>query len=84
MIGPIPLGGDLDLLSPGALYLAPGVGAQGPTPADVAVTLRSCPDRILPFASRTLLELGPEVSRVRSGLAALSTDLGEHLDRGAS
>jgi orotidine-5'-phosphate decarboxylase len=81
VIAPLRLGDDLDLTSPEALYLAPGVGAQGATPADVAATFRSCPDRVLVSASRSLLDPGPETGRIRDGILALSTDLRERLDR---
>ena len=81
VIAPLRSGEDLDLTSPCALYLAPGIGAQGATAADVADTFRSCPDRVLASASRSLLELGPDAGRIRDGILALSTDLSERLDR---
>jgi orotidine-5'-phosphate decarboxylase len=81
VLAPVRVGGDLDLTSPCALYLAPGIGAQGATPADVAATFRSCPDRVLPSASRSLLDLGPDAGRLRDGIRALSAELGERLDR---
>jgi orotidine-5'-phosphate decarboxylase len=43
------------LVAPNALYLAPGVGRQGASPDDVASVFSSCPDRVLPSASRSLL-----------------------------
>jgi orotidine-5'-phosphate decarboxylase len=64
-------GPELDLVTPQGLYLAPGVGAQGTTPEDVACAFRSCPDRVLPSASRSLLAAGPAPSSLRSELQAL-------------
>lgn len=55
VIGPIHLEPRLDLAAPNALYLAPGVGRQGASPADVATVFSSCPERVLPSASRSLL-----------------------------
>ncbi len=81
VIGPMGYEESLDLVSPHALYLAPGLGAQGATPADVASTFQACPDRVMPAASRSLLNLGPDVGRIKDGIAALSTDLRSHLDR---
>ena len=45
--------------------LSPGVGAQGATPADIARVFGDCPDRVMPSASRSLLEGGPNVTRLR-------------------
>jgi orotidine-5'-phosphate decarboxylase len=80
VIGALRFGENLDLVAPHALYLAPGVGAQGATPADLAATFQSCRDRVMPAASRSLLNLGPDLSRLRDGIVALSTDLRNHLD----
>jgi orotidine-5'-phosphate decarboxylase len=73
VIGPTHMDPELDLTSPNALYLAPGVGAQGATPPDVAQVFQACRDRVMPSASRLLLEAGPEVSKLRSELEALAT-----------
>ena len=61
----------LDLANAGALYLAPGVGAQGATVSDVARVFASCPDRVLPSASRSLLANGPDARRLRADAGAL-------------
>jgi orotidine-5'-phosphate decarboxylase len=58
---------DFDLSVMNGLFLAPGVGTQGATPADVAACFASCPDRVLPSASRSLLGAGPEPSFRRRG-----------------
>jgi orotidine-5'-phosphate decarboxylase len=63
---------ELDLNSPNALHLAPGVGAQGATPVGVARIFRACPDRVMPSASRLLLEAGPAVTKLCSEVEALA------------
>ncbi|HWG14044.1 MAG TPA: orotidine-5'-phosphate decarboxylase [Streptosporangiaceae bacterium] len=62
----------LPLTSMNGLFLAPGIGAQGYTPQDVAQTFAGCPDRVLPSASRSLLAVGPDPSRLRDTVAALA------------
>ncbi len=58
------------------VVLAPGLGAQGGTVADVARRFALCvPGTVLPAASRTLLSFGPDglraaASRLRDDLAA--------------
>jgi orotidine-5'-phosphate decarboxylase len=66
---------DFDLAALNALFLAPGVGAQGATPADVAACFAACPDRVLPAASRALLQLGPGVAELRAGAERLNAEL---------
>jgi orotidine-5'-phosphate decarboxylase len=65
VVGPTHLDPALDLVAPQGLFLAPGVGAQGATPDDVAQVFTACPDRVMPSASRMLLEPGPDVGRLR-------------------
>jgi orotidine-5'-phosphate decarboxylase len=51
------------LSSLGGVVLAPGVGAQGATAADVAVHFAGCaPGTVLPSVSRSLLLAGPDVA----------------------
>lgn len=76
-----PEGGRLDLVAAHALFLAPGVGAQGASAADVARCFAACPDRVLPSASRSLLVAGPDPSRLRDAAAALSGELAGALAR---
>lgn len=64
----------LDLVNANALYLAPGVGAQGAGPAEVAETFAACPRRVMPSASRSLLEAGPDISRLRDGVMTLGAE----------
>ena len=72
VVGPTHMAPDLDLVAAHGLFLAPGVGAQGATPRDVAQVFAACPDRVMPSASRTLLGAGPEVSRLRDTAANLA------------
>ena len=72
VIGPTHMHPELDLTKANALYLAPGVGAQGATAADVAQVFHACRDRVMPSASRLLLEAGPEVSKLRTEVEALA------------
>ncbi len=72
VIGPTHIEPELDLVSASCLFLAPGVGTQGATPADVGRVFAACPDRVMPSASRSLLRSGPDVDRLRDGAAALA------------
>lgn len=72
VIGPAHLEPVLDLAAANCLFLAPGVGAQGATPADVASVFAACPDRVMPSASRSLLSAGPE--GLRDATAALAAE----------
>jgi orotidine-5'-phosphate decarboxylase len=66
---------EFDLSAMNGLFLAPGVGAQGATPADVADCFASCPDRVVPAASRSLLSAGPDPSRLRHAAGVLADEL---------
>jgi orotidine-5'-phosphate decarboxylase len=74
VVGPVHLEPELDLASAQALFLAPGVGAQGATPQDVARVFAACPDRVMPSASRSLLAAGPDPGALRDGAAALAAE----------
>jgi orotidine-5'-phosphate decarboxylase len=74
VIGPTHMQPELDLAAAQCLFLAPGVGAQGATPADVATVFAACPGRVMPSASRSLLAAGPDVSRLRDAVAALAAE----------
>ena len=63
---------ELPLSSMNGLFLAPGIGAQGYRPQDVAATFAACPDRVMPSASRSLLAAGPDQSRLAETVAALA------------
>ena len=70
-----------DIRAMNGLFLAPGVGAQGATPLDVARCFASCPDRVLPSASRSLLRNGPDPSQLRAAAVALSAELRDALEK---
>lgn len=74
VVGPTYMEPELDLAAANCLFLAPGVGAQGATAADVARVFASCPDRVMPSASRSLLSAGPDVSRLRGAAANLAAE----------
>jgi orotidine-5'-phosphate decarboxylase len=82
VIGPTHMQPELDLAAAQCLFLAPGVGAQGATAADVARVFAACPDRVMPSASRSLLAAGPDLSRLRDALVALAAEFRAVLARG--
>jgi orotidine-5'-phosphate decarboxylase len=61
----------LDLAAAGALFLVPGIGAQGATAADAAATFAACPERVMPSASRSLLAAGPDVGALKDAASSL-------------
>jgi len=75
VIGSAPLPPALDLATANALFLAPGVGAQGASCADVARTFAACPDRVMPSSSRSLLSAGPDAAALRDAASALAAEL---------
>jgi orotidine-5'-phosphate decarboxylase len=75
VVGPAPLEPSLDLPAAHALFLAPGLGAQGATSTDVARTFAACPDRVMPSASRSLLSAGPDRGALRAAATALAAEL---------
>ena len=72
VVGPVAVDPPLDLAAANGLLLAPGVGAQGAAPADVAATFAACPARVMPSASRSLLAAGPGVATLRDAAARLN------------
>ncbi|HXW44186.1 MAG TPA: orotidine-5'-phosphate decarboxylase [Streptosporangiaceae bacterium] len=79
VVGPTHIEPELDLGAAGCLFLAPGVGAQGAAPADVARIFAACRDRVMPSASRSLLSCGPDTGRLRDCAAALAAEFRELL-----
>jgi orotidine-5'-phosphate decarboxylase len=79
VIGPTHVDPALDLVAPQGLFLAPGVGTQGATPTDVSQVFASCPERVMPSASRSLLVDGPEVARLRDTAGRLACEFREAL-----
>ncbi len=60
----------------GGVILAPGLGAQGAGPADVARRFAGCrPGAVLPSSSRGLLSGGPDPGVLRRRASALAGDL---------
>jgi orotidine-5'-phosphate decarboxylase len=81
VVGPTHIEPALELAGAGCLFLAPGVGAQGATPADVARVFASCPERVMPSASRSLLQDGPDLTRLRDSATALAAEFRTILPR---
>lgn len=74
VVAPGPVDPPLDLAGANALFLAPGIGAQGAAPADVARTFTACPRRVMPSASRSLLAAGPDPGALRDAAATLNEE----------
>lgn len=74
VVAPTHLAPPLDLADARAIFLAPGIGAQGATMEDVATVFASCPDRVMPSASRSLLQDGPDPQRLRDTAAAAADE----------
>jgi orotidine-5'-phosphate decarboxylase len=79
VVGPTHIDPALDLRSAQCVFLAPGVGAQGARPGDVARVFAACPDRVVPSASRSLLDPGPDIGRLRDTAADLALEFREIL-----
>jgi orotidine-5'-phosphate decarboxylase len=79
VIGPTHVEPALDLLAPDALFLAPGVGFQGASVEDVASVFAACPDRVMPSASRSLLEHGPSIDALRDDARRLADEFRDAL-----
>ena len=65
----------LDLSELGGAVLAPGLGAQGATPADLATRFAGVRGVVLPAASRSVLGAGPDPAAVRAAAVALRDEL---------
>jgi orotidine-5'-phosphate decarboxylase len=74
VVGPARIEPELDLAGAQALFLAPGVGAQGATPQDVARVFAACPARVMPSASRSLLAAGPGINAMKDRAAAMAAE----------
>jgi orotidine-5'-phosphate decarboxylase len=77
VVSPTHMEPGLDLVSARCIFLAPGVGVQGASPADVAAVFGACPDRVIPSASRSLLRAGPD--GLRDAIARLAAEFRELL-----
>ena len=62
-----------------ARRLAPGLGAQGATPADLRAVFGAALPQVLPNASRSILAAGPDVSALRAAAREESERLAEML-----
>jgi orotidine-5'-phosphate decarboxylase len=68
------------LASLGGVVLAPGVGAQGATAADIAVHFAGCPPgTVLPSVSRSLLLAGPDVASLADAARRARDEMAEAL-----
>ncbi len=60
----------------GGVILAPGLGAQGAGPADIAARFAGCrPGTVLPSSSRGLLNRGPDPADLRESACSLNREL---------
>ena len=60
----------------GGIILAPGLGAQGAGPAEVAARFAGCrPGTVLPSSSRGLLNEGPDAAALRDSARSLNREL---------
>jgi orotidine-5'-phosphate decarboxylase len=60
----------------GGVILAPGLGAQGAGPVDVATRFAGCrPGTVLPSSSRGLLNEGPDPAELRQSARSLNREL---------
>ncbi|WP_308259010.1 orotidine-5'-phosphate decarboxylase [Pseudonocardia sp. H11422] len=65
----------LDLRALNGAVLAPGLGAQGAGPADLATRFAGVGGLVLPTASRSVLRHGPDPAAVRGAAEALRDEL---------
>jgi orotidine-5'-phosphate decarboxylase len=65
----------LDLSGLNGPVLAPGLGAQGAAPADIAAVFADVQGLVLPAASRSVLAAGPDVAALRAAAEALRDQL---------
>ncbi len=76
VIGATLMPSDFPLSQLGGVILAPGLGAQGAGPADVAERFARCrPGSVLPSSSRGLLISGPDPDELRRKAASLTREL---------
>ncbi|MGE0299836.1 orotidine-5'-phosphate decarboxylase [Pseudonocardia sp.] len=65
----------LDLSALHGPVLAPGLGAQGATPGELAGLFAGLDGVVLPAASRSVLAAGPSVARLRAAALALNEEI---------
>lgn len=74
-VGDAPAELGIDLAAAGAVILAPGVGAQGAGPEDLARTFVGVERRVLASVSRGILSAGPTPEQVRSAAESFTAQL---------
>jgi orotidine-5'-phosphate decarboxylase len=74
-VGPAIAGLGLDLASVNGPLLAPGLGAQGATGADLAATFGPAYPNVLATSSRDILKAGPDPAALRDATARTLADL---------
>lgn len=74
-VGDTPRQLGIDLAAAGAIVLAPGVGAQGAQPEDLARTFAGLERRVLVPVSRGILSAGPSPERIAATAARFSAEL---------
>jgi orotidine-5'-phosphate decarboxylase len=65
----------LDLTALNGPVLAPGLGAQGAGPADIAARFAGLAGIVLPSASRSILKTGPDVASLRRAAETVRDEL---------
>ncbi|MGP5194835.1 orotidine-5'-phosphate decarboxylase [Arthrobacter rhombi] len=65
----------IDLEASHAPILAPGLGAQGATPADLRAVFGSVWDQLVPTSSRDILRNGPDVASLRAATTGVQDSL---------
>lgn len=65
----------IDLAASHAPILAPGLGAQGATAADLRTTFGQVRDQLIPTSSRDILRHGPDIRSLRQATAAVQESL---------
>lgn len=74
-VGDAPQRLGIDLAAVNGIVLAPGVGAQGAGPRDVAATFAGLHRRVLVPVSRGILSAGPAPEQIRGAAEALNSEL---------
>lgn len=80
-IGADPSGGDHDLAKVNGPLLAPGLGAQGGRPADLACLFGGTLHTVIPSYSREVLQSGPDVDALRDAADAVRRQCASVLGR---
>ncbi|MEU9008149.1 orotidine 5'-phosphate decarboxylase, partial [Streptomyces sp. NPDC048551] len=65
---------DLDINGP---LLAPGIGAQGATPADLVTVFGKAVGNVVPNVSRGVLKHGPDIAALRAAARGFAAEIRE-------